>query len=57
MATGLGLLGMSARDFWAMTPREYAAVVRGRFGPLASETTFRRADLDALMRRFPDSSL
>lgn len=54
MATGLGLLGLSARDFWAMTPREYAATVRGRLGPLVSEASLRRPDLDALMRRFPD---
>ena len=54
MATGLGLLGLSPRDFWAMTPREYAAAVRGRFGPPPSEAVFRRVDLDALMHRFPD---
>lgn len=55
MATGLGLLGLSPRDFWAMTPREYAAAARGRFGPPPSEAALRRIDLDALMHRFPDT--
>lgn len=57
MATGLGLLGIPARDFWAMTPREYAAAVRGRLGPLVPDSRLARGDLDALMRRFPDASL
>lgn len=54
MATALGLLGLSPRDFWAMTPREYAAAVRGRFGAAATEAPLIRSDLSALMNRFPD---
>ncbi len=51
---GLGVLRLSSREFWAMTPRELAhaiAAVRGRSpAPLA------RGELDELMRRFPDGA-
>ena len=51
---GLGVLRLSPREFWAMTPRELAhaiAAVRGRApAPLA------RGELDELMRRFPDGA-
>ena len=33
MAAGFGLLGLAPAAFWAMTPRELAAALRGRFGP------------------------
>lgn len=52
MAAGFGLLRLSPKDFWAMTPRELERAVsvltppRGRPG---------RADLVALMHAFPDS--
>ena len=52
MAFGLGVLRLSPRDFWAMTPRELAsawgAVVGDRAGPLE------RTELDRLMETFPD---
>lgn len=54
MATGLGLLGISARDFWAMTPRELDAALRGRFGDRSAAAPFARGDLATLMKRFPD---
>jgi uncharacterized phage protein (TIGR02216 family) len=48
---GLGVLRLSPRDFWAMTPRELAAAVRG-LAPAAEAPG--RGDLDRLMRLFPD---
>jgi len=51
MHAGLGLLRLSPRDFWAMTPREFmAATGLGSSGSGAP----RRADLACLMARFPD---
>jgi len=53
MSVGLGLLRLSPRDFWRMTPRELA----GALTPLAARTAGApsRGGLDELMRRFPDS--
>ena len=51
MAFGLGVLRLPPAAFWAMTPREVAAVLAhaaGAAGPPG------RASLAALMRRFPD---
>jgi uncharacterized phage protein (TIGR02216 family) len=48
---GLGVLRLSPREFWTMTPRELAfaiEAVRGRRMPLV------RTDFDALMKRYPD---
>jgi uncharacterized phage protein (TIGR02216 family) len=53
MHVGLGLLRLSPRDFWSMTPREFA-VVAGLFRR-ASALAPARADLARLMREFPDS--
>lgn len=53
MATGLGLLGLSSKDFWAMTPRELAAAIRGRLGPQPASPPG-KADMRAMMQRFPD---
>jgi uncharacterized phage protein (TIGR02216 family) len=53
MAAGLGLLGLSPAAFWAMTPRELAAGLRGRSGP-RPEAPPRKDDMQALMQRFPD---
>ena len=53
MEAGLGLLRLSPQSFWAMTPRELAAALE----PLNAAGGARppqRADLAALMRRFPD---
>ena len=52
MAFGLGVLRLSSRDFWSMTPRELFCAAegvygRGRGAPL-------RAALDKMMRDFPD---
>ena len=52
MQFGFGVLKLSARDFWALTPRELAAawgaVVGERGGPLG------RGELGDLMERYPD---
>ena len=53
MAAGFGLLGLTPAGFWAMTPRELAAALRGRIGPKPSGPPS-RDDISALMRRFPD---
>jgi uncharacterized phage protein (TIGR02216 family) len=52
MAFGLGRLRLSGRDFWAMTPRELAAVMDGIAGIRQAPPD--RATLDAMMTRYPD---
>ena len=52
MEAGLGALRLAPPVFWAMTPRELEAALRGVFGvrlPLMS-----RSDLAALMALYPD---
>lgn len=53
MAFALGVVGLSPGTFWAMTPKELAAVIRGRVGPAGSAHPT-RADLGAMMAQFPD---
>jgi uncharacterized phage protein (TIGR02216 family) len=52
MAVGLCRVGLSPAAFWAMTPKEFSAVVKGAFAE--PETPLGRARLDALMRVYPD---
>lgn len=52
MATGFGLLRLSPRDFWSMTPREMERALSVLGGGRAGAPG--RADLAELMRRFPD---
>lgn len=52
MGFGLGQLRLSARDFWALTPRELAAAIEAVAGP--ARTPLGRAGLEVLMARFPD---
>jgi uncharacterized phage protein (TIGR02216 family) len=56
MELGLGVLGLAPLVFWSLTPRELQAALRGRFGTsLGGEGEApSRADLDRLMRQFPD---
>jgi uncharacterized phage protein (TIGR02216 family) len=54
IAAGLGLLRLRPADFWAMTPRELALALKGAAGLPARGATPDRADLTALMQRFPD---
>jgi uncharacterized phage protein (TIGR02216 family) len=52
MHVGLGLLRLSPRDFWSMTPKEFASaagLARRGLG-----TAPARADLLHLMHEFPD---
>ncbi len=52
MATAFGLLRLSPKSFWSMTPRELEramSVLRTGAGEAPA-----RADVAALMRRFPD---
>ena len=52
MTIGLGLLRLSPKDFWAMSPREFeraAAVVLPEAMP-----AMRRGELGVLMKAYPD---
>ena len=52
MRLGFGVLRLSSKDFWGLTPRELAAAFEALSGtrPLAPD----RARLTTLMERFPD---
>jgi uncharacterized phage protein (TIGR02216 family) len=52
MAAGFGLLRLSPREFWSMTPREMERAMSVLGGARAG--TPGRADLAELMKRFPD---
>lgn len=52
MAFGFGVLRLSARDFWQLTPRELASAMRAVYGETAAPLS--RAALEELMTRFPD---
>jgi uncharacterized phage protein (TIGR02216 family) len=52
MAFGLGVLRLSSREFWSLTPRELAAAADGVYG--AAPRAPPRAALDALLHDFPD---
>jgi uncharacterized phage protein (TIGR02216 family) len=54
MAAGLGVLGLAPPVFWAMTPKELDAALRGRLGTGATAVAPSRGDLSALMQQFPD---
>lgn len=52
MRLGFGVLRLSSREFWGMTPRELAAALSA--GGPARAMAPSRGRLDELMRRFPD---
>lgn len=52
MAIGFGLLRLSSRDFWAMTPRELSAAIEGLTGRRPAPMD--RAAFEALAKRYPD---
>ncbi|MBN8975316.1 MAG: phage tail assembly chaperone [Rhizobiales bacterium] len=52
MGFGFGVLHLAPDAFWRMTPRELAAAIAAVRGPVAARLA--RADLDGLMRKFPD---
>jgi len=54
MAAGLGVLGLAPTVFWAMTPRELDAALRGRLGGGLAPSAPSRAELQRLMQQFPD---
>ncbi|WP_280139308.1 rcc01693 family protein [Methyloceanibacter marginalis] len=53
MKAGLGALRLAPHVFWAMTPREFDAALKGAFGDVASPLS--RRDLAALMGAYPDT--
>lgn len=54
MRFGLGALGLGPREFWAMTPREFDAAMKGRLGIFGDSGPMDRSALAALSARFPD---
>ncbi len=54
MAAGLGTLRLAPSVFWAMTPREFEAALRGAFGIAAQPAPMSRGELAVLMAAFPD---
>ena len=52
MRFGFGVLRLSPRDFWALTPRELASAWGAVMGDRG--TALARAELGGLMKRFPD---
>ena len=52
MRLGFGVLKLSSRDFWGLTPRELAAAFEGIAGRRTTPPD--RNGLHALMERFPD---
>lgn len=52
MRLGFGVLRLSSREFWGLTPRELAAAFEGVAGrkPGAPD----RGELGRMMERFPD---
>ena len=51
MAAGFGLLRLSPREFWSMTPREMERAMSVLGGRTSAPG---RAELAELMQRFPD---
>lgn len=55
MALGLGVLALAPPVFWAMTPRELDAALRGRFGEAGRHASApSQHELARLMQQFPD---
>jgi uncharacterized phage protein (TIGR02216 family) len=53
MRFGFGVMHLSSRDFWGLTPRELAAAFEARSGR-SRGPAIRPEDFSALMARFPD---
>lgn len=53
MRFGFGVLRLSSREFWGLSPRELAAAFEARSG-LSRGSAPGRDALAGLMRRFPD---
>jgi uncharacterized phage protein (TIGR02216 family) len=52
MQLGFGVMKLSSRDFWGLTPRELAAAFEALSGPRTAPPD--RERLNSLMERFPD---
>ena len=50
MRLGFGVLKLSSKEFWGLTPRELAAALGGASPPGAPD----RGELTRMMERFPD---
>jgi len=53
MAFGLGILKLGPQSFWAMTPRELGAAVRGIAGRSGTVPAPSRAEFAGLMPLYP----
>ena len=53
MQIGIGSLGFSSEQFWALTPRELEAAVRGASGP-EQASPLGRETFNELFARYPD---
>ena len=51
MQLGFGVLRLSSKEFWGLTPRELAAAFGALAGPRGAP---RRGELAAMMAAFPD---
>ena len=51
MQMGFGVMRLSSREFWGLTPRELAAAFGALSGRVAAPP---RERLDEMMRAFPD---
>jgi uncharacterized phage protein (TIGR02216 family) len=54
MQFGFGVLRLSSREFWGLTPRELAAAFEAASGRVRGAGAPARRDFEALMARFPD---
>jgi uncharacterized phage protein (TIGR02216 family) len=52
MRLGFGVLKLSSKEFWGLTPRELAAAFEAVSGPRTAPPD--RSRLHKLMERFPD---
>jgi uncharacterized phage protein (TIGR02216 family) len=52
MRLGFGVLHLSSREFWGLTPRELAAAFEAVAGPRTRAPD--RSELHTLMEKFPD---
>jgi len=54
MMFGFGVLGLSSREFWSLTPREINAALEAHRGRRTAAPS--RLELTRLMSSFPDKS-
>jgi len=54
MRLGFGILRLAPRDFWALTPRELAAIAAALAG--VAPAPLSRSVLETLMKKYPDGA-